>query len=62
MSKKNIIAREKMPDGKIRLTFDAHDGERVYEYGGSSARALKLGRDPGGLSGGKLVEHRKKEK
>lgn len=61
MSKKNILETKKMPDGKIRLTFDAHDGERVYEYAGSSARAIKLGRDPGDLSGGKLIEHRKKK-
>ena len=58
MSKANILSKETLPNGKILVTFDAHDGHRTYEYVGSSARALKRGSDPGQLSG-KLVEHKK---
>lgn len=58
MSKANILSKETLPNGKIRIVFDAHDGHRTYEFSGSSARALKRGSDPGQLSG-KLVEHKK---
>jgi len=58
VSKKNILRTEKVGN-KIQVTFDAADGERTYEYSGSSARALKRGSDPGQLSG-KLVDHKKK--
>jgi hypothetical protein len=58
MSKKNILSQEKMPNGKVRLTFDSADGHRVYEYSGSSARAVLRGTDPSGLVS-KLVEHKK---
>lgn len=58
MSKANILKKETTPEGRIRITFDAHDGHRTYEYSGSSARAVKRGSDPGQLSG-KLVEHKK---
>jgi hypothetical protein len=58
MSKANILNKETLPNGAVRVTFDAADGHRVYEYRGSSARALKLGRDPANLAG-KLVEHKK---
>ena len=59
MSRKNITKTEHLPGGKVRLTFETHDGHRTYEYGGSSARAVKRGTDPSGLSGGRLVEHKK---
>lgn len=58
MSKQNITKTEILPNKKVRVTFDAADGERIYEYSGSSARALNKGTDPGQLSG-KLVEHKK---
>jgi hypothetical protein len=57
MSKKNILKKENVGN-KVLVTFDAADGERTYEYSGSSARALKRGSDPGQLSG-KLVENKK---
>jgi len=59
MSKKNILKVEE--EGKlVRVTFDAADGERTYEYSGSSARAFNRGSDPGQLKG-KLIAHRKKD-
>jgi hypothetical protein len=58
MSKANILKTEKLPGGKVRLTFDAADGKRTYEYSGRSARAVNRGTDPSGLSG-RLVEHKK---
>lgn len=61
MSKANILKQEELPNKKIRVTFDSSDGERVYEYSGSSARALKRGTDPQDLMG-KLVEHKKAKK
>jgi hypothetical protein len=57
MSKKNIISKEKVRD-KVHVTFDAHDGVRVYEYRGAAARAINKGRDPGGMAG-KLISHKK---
>ena len=61
MSRKNILSKEKLPNGRVRVTFDAHDGERIYEYTGMSARALNRGGDPGQLRG-KLIEHKKDSK
>ena len=58
MSKDNILKTEQMPNGRTRVHFDAADGIRIYEFKGSSARALAKGRDPANLVG-KLVEHRK---
>jgi hypothetical protein len=55
MSKANILKKEKMPDGKVRLTFETDKGTMTYEYGGSSARAVNRGTDPSGLSGGRLI-------
>lgn len=59
MSKANILSKQEIGD-KVRVTFDAHDGHRVYEYSGAAAKAIKKGRDPGDMTG-KLVEHRKKK-
>jgi hypothetical protein len=55
MSKSNILEKKEVGN-KVRVTFDAVDGKRTYEFSGSSARALKRGTDPGQLRG-KLVEH-----
>lgn len=55
MSRKNIVEQVNVGN-KVRVTFDAEDGKRTYEYSGSSARALKRGTDPGNLSG-RLVGH-----
>lgn len=60
MSKKNIIKREDIGK-KVQITFDSADGQRVYEFSGSSARALRRGIDPSQLAG-KLVEHIKPRK
>jgi hypothetical protein len=61
MSKKNIVDKKKVDNNTIRVTFQNPDGQRVYEYKGSSMRAIMRGRDPGGLNGGRLVEHKPKE-
>jgi hypothetical protein len=61
MSKKNIVAQEKLTNGRVRITFESHDGNRTYEYANSSARAILRGTDPGQLKG-KLIEHKKKQK
>jgi hypothetical protein len=58
MSKKNIIATEKISPNKVRVTFRTDGGDKVYEYNNSSARAFLKGSEPSGLSG-KLVEHKK---
>lgn len=60
MSKKNILKTEKIGD-KVRVTFECPDGDRTYEYSGSSARAFNRGSEPSQLSG-KLVEHKNKPK
>lgn len=60
MSKKNIVSKEKVDNNTVRVTFENVDGHRVYEYKGSSARAVLRGRDPQGLTGGRLVEHKVK--
>ena len=49
-----------MVGNKIHLTFDNDDGRRTYEYGGSSKRAIERGKDPAGLTGGRLIRHDKK--
>lgn len=61
MSKKNILSKEKIDNNTVHVTFENPDGQRVYEYKGSSMRAIMRGKDPAGLYGGKLIEHRKKE-
>lgn len=60
MSKKNIVKRETVGN-KIHLTFENDDGRRTYEYGGSSKRAIERGKDPAGLTGGRLIRHEKKD-
>lgn len=57
MSKKNIVKKEKVSDNAVRVTFENPDGHRVYEYRGSSMRAIMRGKDPASLTGGRLVEH-----
>ena len=57
MSKKNILSKEKVDNNTVRVTFENPDGQRVYEYRGSSMRAIMRGKDPAGLTGGRLVEH-----
>jgi len=58
MSKKNIVSQVDVGN-KVHVTFDAADGQRTYEYSGSSARAIKRGKtDPGQLTG-RLIEHKK---
>jgi hypothetical protein len=59
MSKKNILSKDKIDNNTVRVTFENPDGQRVYEYKGSSMRAIMRGRDPQGLTGGRLVEHKK---
>jgi hypothetical protein len=60
MSKKNILSKEKVDNNTVHVTFENPDGHRVYEYRGSSMRAIMRGKDPAGLTGGRLVEHIKK--
>jgi hypothetical protein len=59
MSKKNILSKEKVDNNTVRVTFENADGQRVYEYKGSSARAVLRGKDPQGLTGGRLIEHKR---
>ena len=59
MSKSNILKTEKLPGGRLRLTFDSANGHRTYEYGKVNAAAFHKGQDPGELHG-RLVEHKKK--
>ena len=59
MSKKNIISKEKTDNNTVRVTFENPDGNRVYEFKGSSMRAIMRGKDPSGLVGGRLIEHKK---
>jgi hypothetical protein len=59
MSKKNIISKDKIDNNIVRVTFENPDGHRVYEFKGSSMRAVMRGKDPSGLTGGRLVEHKK---
>jgi hypothetical protein len=60
MSKKNIKETIKLPNGRVHLVFETHDGTRTYEFQGSSARAVLRGTDPHGLVS-KLIEHKKKD-
>lgn len=57
MSKKNILSKEKVDNNTVRVKFENPDGHRVYEYKGSSMRAIMRGKDPASLTGGRLVEH-----
>jgi hypothetical protein len=59
MSLKNIVSKNKISNNAVRVTFENPDGQRTYEYKGSSMRAIMRGKDPAGLTGGKLVEHKK---
>jgi hypothetical protein len=61
VSKKNIISKEKTDNNTVRVTFENPDGHRVYEYRGSSMRAIMRGKDPAGLTGGRLVKHKPKD-
>jgi hypothetical protein len=61
MSKKNIISKDKIDNNTVRVKFENLDGVRVYEYRGSSMRAIMRGKDPASLTGGRLLEHRKKD-
>jgi hypothetical protein len=62
MSKKNIIDKQKVDSNTIRLTFENPDGIRVYEFKGSSMRAIQRGVDPAQLTGGRLVSFISKKK
>lgn len=62
MSKKNILSKDKVDNNTVRVTFENPDGHRVYEYKGSSMRAIMRGRDPQGLTGGRLIKHRPNER
>jgi len=62
MSKKNILSKDKTDNNTVRVTFENPDGERVYEFKGSSMRAIMRGKDPAALTGGRLIEFREKEK
>jgi hypothetical protein len=59
MSKKNITSKNQIDNNTIHVTFENPDGFRKYEFKGSSMRAIKRGKDPAGLTGGRLVEHKK---
>ena len=62
MSKKNITDKTKIDNNTVRVTFENEDGHRVYEYKGSSMRAIMRGKDPAALTGGRQIEfHPKKE-
>lgn len=60
MSKKNIVS--KIDDGKrIEITFENGDGNRTYEFKGNTAAAIRRGKDPATLIGGKLIRHDKND-
>jgi hypothetical protein len=59
MSKKNIVDKQKIDNNTVRVSFQNGDGVRTYEFKGSSMRAVMRGKDPAGLTGGRLVEHKK---
>lgn len=61
MSRKNIVSKEKISNNVVHVTFENPDGLRKYEFRGSSMRAIMRGKDPAGLTGGRLVEHKPKE-
>ena len=60
MSKQNITDKKKVDNNTVRVTFENPDGHRVYEYKGSSMRAIMRGKDPASLTGGRQVEFRPK--
>jgi len=59
LSKKNIISKEKIGNNEVHVTFENPDGFRKYSFKGASMRAIMRGKDPAGLTGGRLVEHKK---
>ena len=59
MSKANIIKTEKI-GSKVRLTFETTSGPVVYEFSGSSARALNRGTDPSQLAGKRIDQKKTK--
>ena len=61
MSKKNIVDKTKKENGAVHVTFQNDDGHRVYEYRGAAARSIMRGKDPQGLTGGRMIEFRPKE-
>jgi hypothetical protein len=60
MSKKNILSKERLPNGKVQVIFENEDGNRTYEYSGAAARAVMLNRDPGTMKG-KLISREGKK-
>jgi hypothetical protein len=62
MSKKNITDKEVVDNNTVRVTFENEDGHRVYEYRGSSKRAIQRGKDPAALTGGKFVSFTPRKK
>ena len=61
MSKKNIVSQVKTGNNTVRVTFENTDGHRTYEYKGAAMRGILRGKDPAAFTGGRLVEHRKKD-
>lgn len=61
MSKKNIVSKDKKDNNTVHVTFENPDGHRVYEYKGSSMRAIMRGKDPGSLTGGRQIAFHPKE-
>lgn len=61
MSKKNILSKTKVDNNTVHVTFENPDGQRTYSYRGASMRAIMRGKDPAGLTGGRLVEHKAKQ-
>lgn len=51
MSRSNIVKEEKLPGNRLRLTFQAADGERSYEFGPKTAAKYLKGMDPNQLRG-----------
>jgi len=62
MSKKNITNKEVIDNNTVHVTFENEDGHRVYAYRGSSKRAIQRGKDPAGLTGGRLVSFTPRKK
>jgi hypothetical protein len=60
MSKKNILSKEKVDNNTVKVSFENPDGIRTYLFKGASMRAIMRGKDPAGLTGGRLVEHIRK--
>jgi len=61
MSKKNITEKMKVDNNTVRVTFENSDGHRTYIFKGASARSIMRGKDPQGLTGGRMIEFRPKE-